>query len=115
MVFSILKKFENVHLCRGVYCEQKGAMKWSGIFSSILVEQIKDKPLIKTIEVFKDFQKYYGMVISYHNVWYGKEMAKSQLHGDESLSYNQLSWYANSVMRTNPCSKCVLKCDPQSR
>ncbi|CAK9170778.1 unnamed protein product, partial [Ilex paraguariensis] len=60
-----------------VYREQNGAMMRSTIVSSILVDQIKDKPSIKPIEVVKDFKKYYGLDISYHNIWYEKKMVKN--------------------------------------
>lgn len=48
----------------------------------------------------------------YHSAWHGKELAMSEVHGNESLSYNQLVQYRDALMSTNPGSHCVLECDP---
>ncbi|XP_028094816.1 uncharacterized protein LOC114294850 [Camellia sinensis] len=37
-------------------------------------------------------------------VWLGVEKAKAIIHGDHSLSFDQLRWYSNAVMRYNPGS-----------
>lgn len=41
-------------------------------------------------------------------------MAKSEVHGDESLSYSQLVWYRDALVPTNPGSSCVVECDPRT-
>jgi hypothetical protein len=86
----------------------------SKVVSSILAEQIASKPLMKPIEIVKDFKKYYGLDISYHSAWYGKELARKRVHGDESVSYRHLAWYVGAVLSSNYGSHCTLECDPET-
>ncbi|KAK1258827.1 hypothetical protein QJS04_geneDACA024060 [Acorus gramineus] len=44
--------------------------------------------------------------------WHGKEVACKDLHGDESLSFDNLRWYADAVMATNLGSYVELECTP---
>ncbi|XP_062006053.1 uncharacterized protein LOC133723251 [Rosa rugosa] len=42
-------------------------------------------------------------------VWYGTELAKTALHGDEADSYAQLFWFSECVMKSNPDSRIVIE------
>ncbi|CAL8153334.1 unnamed protein product [Prunus armeniaca] len=92
----------------------KSTMMCSKVLSSILAEQIASKPLMKPIEIVKDFKKYYGLDISYHSAWYGKELGRKRVHGDESMSYRHLAWYVGAVLSSNYGSHCTLECDPET-
>ncbi|CAL8169562.1 unnamed protein product [Prunus armeniaca] len=112
--FFYIRSLNNEHTCKGRIRERTSSMMSSKIVSSVLVDQIQSTPLIKPIEIVKDFKKNYGLDISYHNAWYGKELAKKRVHGDESLSYKHLAWYVGAVLSSNPGSRCILECDPES-
>ncbi|KAM1751061.1 hypothetical protein FF1_009174 [Malus domestica] len=112
--FFYIKTLNNVHTCTGVNREEKSKMMNAKIVSSILVDQIRGKPSIKPVDIVKDFKQNYGLDIPYHTAWYAKEMAKSEVHGDESSSYSRLVGYNNVLMSSNPGSHCVLDCDPKT-
>ncbi|BBH02543.1 EF-TU receptor [Prunus dulcis] len=103
-----------VHTCKGAICEEKSKMMSSRIISSVLVDRIQEEPFIKPIDIVKDFKQNYGLDISYHTAWYAKNLAKSEVHGDESSSYSQLVWYRDALMSSNRGSHCVLECDPKT-
>lgn len=82
--------------------------------SKIDAEQIRSKPLVKHIEIVKEFKLNYGLDISYYNACKGKEMANFHVYGDEESSYTQLVWYVDAFMKTNEGSHYLLKCDKSS-
>lgn len=112
--FFYIKSLNNEHTCRRRIRNGKSVLMGSKIVSTIVAEQIRSKPLVKPIEIVKDFKLNYGLDISYYNAWKGKEMAKVQVHGDEESSYTQLVWYVDALMKTNVGSHCVLECDESS-
>ncbi|KAK1281031.1 hypothetical protein QJS04_geneDACA016117 [Acorus gramineus] len=67
---------------------------------------------VETIDVVKYVFRDYGIQLSYHKTWHGKEVACKDFHGDESLSFDNLRWYADAVMATNPGSYVELECTP---
>ncbi|XP_020417941.1 uncharacterized protein LOC109948663 [Prunus persica] len=86
-------------------------MMRSRVVSSLFVDRIRAKPKLKLVEIIHEFKNYYGIDISYYHTWFGKELAKLDVHGDESKSFNELVWYVNVVKGTNPGSLCVLECE----
>ncbi|CAL8167140.1 unnamed protein product [Prunus armeniaca] len=69
------------------------------------------KTELKPVEIIHEFKDYYGIDISYYHAWFGKELAKLNVHGDESKCFNELVWYADAVKETNPGSLCTLECE----
>ncbi|CAL9031504.1 unnamed protein product, partial [Prunus brigantina] len=69
------------------------------------------KTVAEAAEIIHEFKDYYGIDISYYHAWFGKELAKLNVHGDESKSFNKLVWYADAVKETNPGSLCTLECE----
>ncbi|XP_028085904.1 uncharacterized protein LOC114286874 [Camellia sinensis] len=65
---------------------------------------MRDKPLTRSCEVVPILKRDYGLDVSYHVVWLGVEKVKVIIHGDHSLSFDQLRWYSDAVMRYNPGS-----------
>lgn len=112
--FFYIKTLNNVHTCARVIPEETSKLTTSMIISSVLVDQIRDKPSIKPTDIVKDFKQKYGLDVSYRKAWYAKELAKRTVHGDESLSYRQLVWYRDTLLTTNPGSHCILECDPKT-
>ncbi|XP_020417943.1 uncharacterized protein LOC109948666 [Prunus persica] len=86
-------------------------MMRSRVVSSLFVDRIRAKPKLKLVEIIHEFKNYYGIDISYYHTWFGKELTKLDVHGDESKSFNELVWYVNAVKGTNPGSLCVLECE----
>ncbi|XP_020424436.1 uncharacterized protein LOC109950301 [Prunus persica] len=86
-------------------------MMRSRVVSSLIVDRIRAKPELKPVEIIHEFKDYYGIDISYYHAWFGKELAKLDVHGDESKSFNELVWYADAVKETNTGSLCTLDCE----
>ncbi|KAK1319751.1 hypothetical protein QJS10_CPB04g01359 [Acorus calamus] len=63
-------------------------------------------------DTVKDMFRDYRIQLPYHKAWHKKEVACKDLHGDESLSFNNLQWYADAVMAINPRSYVELGCTP---
>lgn len=70
---------------------------------------------LKSIEMIKEFKEYYGLDISYHHSWFGKQLAKLEVHGDEPKSFNELTWYSEVVKFRQILVLFVLECDPLTR
>ncbi|KAI5335843.1 hypothetical protein L3X38_025977 [Prunus dulcis] len=86
-------------------------MMRSRVVSSLIVDRIRAKPELKPVEIIHEFKDYYGIDISYYHTWFGKQLAKLDVHGDESKSFNELVWYADAVKETNTGSLCTLDCE----
>ncbi|XP_028115990.1 uncharacterized protein LOC114313775 [Camellia sinensis] len=80
-----------------------------------MYEIVRDKPLTRPCEVVTILKRDYGLDVSYHVVWLGVEKAKAVIHGDHSLSFDQLRWYSDAVMRYNPGSYVNIDYDTSSR
>ncbi|KAI5334632.1 hypothetical protein L3X38_024765 [Prunus dulcis] len=86
-------------------------MMRSRVMSSLIVDRIRAKPELKPVEIIHEFKDYYGIDISYYHAWFGEELAKLDVHSDETKSFNELVWYADTVKETNTGSLCTLDCE----
>ncbi|RXH78946.1 hypothetical protein DVH24_034153 [Malus domestica] len=66
----------------------------SKIVASGLADEIQTNPILRPIDVVRHFKKNY-------------ELAKTEVHGDDTKSYRQLLWYAKAVLATNPRLPCA--------
>ncbi|XP_028101818.1 uncharacterized protein LOC114301104 [Camellia sinensis] len=53
--------------------------------------------------------------MSYHVVWLGVEKANAIIYGDHLLSFDQLQWYSDAMMRYNPGSYVYIDYDTRSQ
>ncbi|KAK9266606.1 hypothetical protein L1049_027301 [Liquidambar formosana] len=104
-------QLNNVHTCGAAVRTTKHSRMGSDIVSSEMVEVVRDKPLLSAVEVRRDFKRKYGLDISYTNAWMGIEKAQNCLYDDNFESFDQLRWFIEESMRTNPGSKLVLDMD----
>lgn len=112
--FFYITSLLNVHTCCGMIRLQKTKVMGSQIVKSIVIDQLRSNPNKRAIEIVKEIKASYGLDVPYRTVWYGKELAKTAVHGNEADSYGQLVWYCESVMQTNSDSRIVLECDPET-
>ncbi|KAL7203345.1 hypothetical protein ACSBR2_016604 [Camellia fascicularis] len=56
----------------------------------------------------------YGLTITYNHAWLGVEKARTTTFGDFSMSYDEIRWYMDIVMSTNPGSYLRLDYNHQS-
>ncbi|XP_040375370.1 uncharacterized protein LOC112202235 [Rosa chinensis] len=95
--FFMIKRLVNVHTCHGVIRLQKSKMMGSKVVKSIVLDKIRANPNKKPIDIADEIKSDYGLDVPYRTVWYGTELAKTALHGDEAESYAQLLWFSFSA------------------
>ncbi|XP_028102944.1 uncharacterized protein LOC114302154 [Camellia sinensis] len=81
------------------------------LVSDIVHNDISHTPLTHPIEVKKKLKKQYGIDVSYRVTWLGVDKARCGLFGDFATSFDQLRWYLETAMRTNPGSVFELDMD----
>ncbi|CAL5390253.1 unnamed protein product [Camellia sinensis] len=113
--FFYIKRFSDVHTCGTDVRTSKNPRVSSDLVSSTISEIVRDKPLTRPCEVVTILKRDYGLDVSYHVVWLGVEKAKAGIHGDHSLSFDQLWWYSDAVMRYNPGSYVNIDYDASSQ
>lgn len=59
-------------------------------------------------------KKQYGIDVSYRVAWLGADKTRGGLFCDFATSFNQLRWYLETAMRTNPGSVFGLDMDESS-
>ncbi|XP_020426581.1 uncharacterized protein LOC109950849 [Prunus persica] len=76
----VIRTLNNVHTCAGRIRKSKSKMMRSRVVSSLIVDRIRAKPELKPVEIIYEFKDYYGIDISYYHAWFGKELAKLDVH-----------------------------------
>ncbi|XP_024172188.1 uncharacterized protein LOC112178244 [Rosa chinensis] len=89
--------------------DKKSKMMGSKVVKSIMVDKIRANLNKKAIDIADEIKSDYGLDVTYRTIWYGTELAKIALHGDEANSYAQLFWFSECVMKSNPDSKIVIE------
>ncbi|XP_028077880.1 uncharacterized protein LOC114279806 [Camellia sinensis] len=113
--FVMFYSFSNVHSCGTDVRTSKNARVSSDLVSSTISEIVRDKPLTWPCGVVTILKKDYGLDVSYYVAWFGVEKAKAVIHGDHSLSFDQLRWYSAAMMRYNPGSYVNIDYDASSQ
>ena len=111
--YFYIRSLNNEHTCRGVYRSPSSKMMDSKLVSTLLADELRDKPLLRPIDVVRDMKKNYGLDIGYHHAWRGKEMVAAELHGDEKVSYALINDYRELLLQYNPGSHCILDVEPK--
>ncbi|KAM7530184.1 hypothetical protein LguiB_033594 [Lonicera macranthoides] len=78
------------------------------------MDKIRDNPRLRPKDIVSDFKGSYGLDISYWNAWFGKEVARIEVHGSDEGNYAILTRYVESINETNPGSRCVLEFDNET-
>ncbi|KAK4836178.1 hypothetical protein QYF36_019514 [Acer negundo] len=98
-----IKKMNPTHTCEGavVTTGHQATRSW---VASIIKEKLKVFPNYKPKDIVNDIKQEYGIQINYFQAWRGKEIAKEQLQGSYKEAYNQLPFFCEKIMETNPGS-----------
>ncbi|KAF5185011.1 Zinc finger protein [Thalictrum thalictroides] len=84
----------------------------SRLVKFLMLEHVRDNPLINAKNIIDHFRMEYGVLLKYYFAWSGKELAIKEIHGGDTLSYHQLVWFVDSLLKTNPGSHVALESDP---
>lgn len=98
-----IKKMNPTHTCEGsvVTTGHQATRSW---VASIIKEKLKVFPNYKPKDIVNDIKHEYGIQLNYFQAWRGKEIAKEQLQGSYKEAYNQLPFFCDKIMETNPGS-----------
>ncbi|KAL3635155.1 hypothetical protein CASFOL_019702 [Castilleja foliolosa] len=98
-----IKKMNSAHTCEGsaLATGYQATRSW---VASIIKEKLKVFPNYKPKDIVNDIKIKYGVQLNYFQAWRGKEIAKEQLQGSYKEAYNQLPFFCEKVMETNPGS-----------
>ncbi|KAL9341366.1 hypothetical protein Peur_064691 [Populus x canadensis] len=98
-----IKKMNPTHTCEGsvVTTGHQATRSW---VASIIKEKLKIFPNYKPKDIVNDIKHEYGIQLNYFQAWRGKEIAKEQLQGSYKEAYNQLPFFCDKIMETNPGS-----------
>ncbi|KAL7192272.1 hypothetical protein ACSBR2_024168 [Camellia fascicularis] len=107
-------RLDNVPTCGVVARRSCSKIVGSRLVSDIVHNDISDNPLTRPIEVKKKLKKQYGIDVSYRVVWLGVDKARGGLFGDFVTSFDQVQWYLETGMRTNPGNVFELDVDESS-
>ncbi|XP_057963150.1 uncharacterized protein LOC131154413 [Malania oleifera] len=98
-----IKKMNATHTCEGavVTTGYQATRSW---VASIVKEKLKVFPNYKPKDIVNDIKQQYGVQLNYFQAWRGKEIAKEQLQGSYKEAYNQLPFFCERIIETNPGS-----------
>lgn len=98
-----IKKMNPTHTCEGAVATtgHQATRSW---VASIIKEKLKVFPNYKPKDIVNDIKQEYGIQLNYFQAWRGKEIAKEQLQGSYKEAYNQLPFFCERIMETNPGS-----------
>lgn len=92
---------------------QKSKMMSSVLVKEVVMDKIRDNPNSKAIDIQKELKLNYGLDVPYHQAWYGKELAREAVIGDEAESYSHLNWFAKTTWDANPDSHIGVECSTE--
>lgn len=99
----IIKKVNDSHTCgeSSKECSRLASQSW---IASVIKEKLRETPDYRPRDIAKDLEREYGLSLSYHRAWRGKYLAEKELHGSPEEVSNQLPWFCEKIMETNPGS-----------
>ncbi|XP_052183294.1 uncharacterized protein LOC127795565 isoform X2 [Diospyros lotus] len=97
-----IKKLNGSHTCGGE--SWKSAHPTKNWLVNIIKDRLRDSPHHKPKEIANAILQDFGIELNYTQVWRGIEDAREQLQGSYKEAYNQLPWYCDKIVETNPGS-----------
>ncbi|KAI8549329.1 hypothetical protein RHMOL_Rhmol06G0017000 [Rhododendron molle] len=79
--------------------------------TAVCKDDVRDKSKKRPVDIVDDLKEYYGVDVSYNRAWLAVQKAKSSAFGDYLDSFNQLQWYRNVVLNSDPRSVFDLEWD----
>ncbi|XP_078432306.1 uncharacterized protein LOC144703887 isoform X2 [Wolffia australiana] len=109
----VIKKMNPAHTCRlGYSKDRRATTQW---LASIIKDKLRESPHLRPKDIVADLFRDYGISLNYHQAWRGKEMAQKELFTLHEEACNQLPWYCERVIETNPGSVAMLAASADSK
>ncbi|XP_028094256.1 uncharacterized protein LOC114294332 [Camellia sinensis] len=112
--FFYIRTLHDEHTSGAAVRTSKNSRMSSNLVASLIVNEVRGNPQTRPIDVVRQFTDQYGLTITYNHVWLGVEKARTTTFGDFSMSYDEIRWYMDIVMNTNPGSYLRLDYNHQS-
>ncbi|ONK76627.1 uncharacterized protein A4U43_C03F30310 [Asparagus officinalis] len=104
-----IKKFNDTHTCEREGNREHNKLATQGWIASLIKDKLRETPDYSPRDIAKDFKKEYGLNLSYYQAWRGKSLAKKELHGSHEEASDQLPWFCEKLVETNPGSFAVFE------
>ncbi|KAL7239050.1 hypothetical protein ACSBR2_005030 [Camellia fascicularis] len=102
--FFYIRTLHDEHSCGAAVRSSKNSRMSSNLVASLIVNVVRGNPQTCPIDAVRQFTNQYGLTITYNHAWLGVEKARTITFGDFSMSYDEIRWYIDIVMSTNPGS-----------
>jgi len=99
----MVKKVFGTHNCESeaIKSHRLASQKW---VASVIKEKIRDSPNYRPRDIANDLQREYGLCLNYSQAWRGKAIARKELYSSDEEACNQLPWFCQRIVETNPGS-----------
>ncbi|CAN6230675.1 unnamed protein product [Urochloa humidicola] len=103
-----IKKLSGTHTCESetIKSHRLASQKW---VASVIKEKIRDSPNYRPRDIANDLQREYGLSLNYSQAWRGKAIAQKELYSSHEEACNQLPWFCQRIIETNPGSVATLE------
>ncbi|XP_022682564.1 uncharacterized protein LOC101760320 isoform X2 [Setaria italica] len=103
-----IKKVFGTHTCESetIKSHRLASQKW---VASVIKEKIRDSPNYRPRDIANDLQREYGLCLNYSQAWRGKAIARKELYSSHEEACNQLPWFCQRIVETNPGSVATLE------
>ncbi|KAJ6839532.1 uncharacterized protein M6B38_315415 [Iris pallida] len=101
-----IKKMNETHACGRESTNRLATQSW---IASVIKDKLRETPEYRPSDIAKDLEREYGLRLSYHRAWRGKSIAEKELHRCHEEASNQLPWFREKIMETNPGSFAIFE------
>ncbi|XP_006646999.1 uncharacterized protein LOC102720397 [Oryza brachyantha] len=104
----MIKKVFGSHTCESetVKSHRLASQKW---VASVIKEKLRDSPNYRPRDIANDLQREYGLSLNYSQAWRGKSIAQRELYNTHEEACNQLPWFCQRIVETNPGSVATVE------
>ncbi|KAJ6827356.1 uncharacterized protein M6B38_368445 [Iris pallida] len=104
-----IKKINETHTCGRESSKERTRLASQSWIASVIKDKLRENPDYRPRDIAKDLETEYGLSMSYHRAWRGKSIAEKELHGSHEEASNQLPWFCEKIMETNPGSFTIFE------
>ncbi|CAM0879435.1 unnamed protein product [Alopecurus aequalis] len=99
----VIKKMTDEHTCGGEGGEgqRRATRQW---LTTIIKEKLNENSLLKPKDLVKEIYEEYGVLLTYSQVWRGREVAQKEMYHSRTETCTHLPWYQERLLQTDPAS-----------
>lgn len=111
----MIKRFTNVHTCGGCIDKDGQRRVTKKLLVSFIKEKLRFQPEIKPKEIAEEIYREYGVNVNYFKIWRAKTDAEKELFNTHLEACNQLPWFCERILESNPGSVVTLATSDDSK